>query len=64
MQQHCIFCGVRNGNDVLQLSSVAGMTWMCWLINHDQVKGEVDQAQERGKKGENEKEEKERNRKR
>lgn len=34
------------------LSSVAGMTWTCWLINHDQVKGEVDQAQERGKKGE------------
>ncbi len=33
------------------LSSVAGMTWTCWLINHDQVKGEVDQAQERGKKG-------------
>lgn len=42
------------------LSSVAGMTWTCWLINHDQVKGEVDQAQERGKKGEMKK----RNRKR
>lgn len=33
-------------------SSVADMTRRCCLINHDQVKGEADQARERGKKGE------------
>ncbi len=49
-------CGMRNGNDVMSgpatLLCGRSLTWTCWLINHDQVKGEVDQAQERGKKGE------------
>lgn len=30
----------------LWLSTVAGMTLAWWLINHDLVKGEVDQAEE------------------
>lgn len=30
----------------LWLSTMAGMTLVWWLINHDLVKGEVDQAEE------------------
>lgn len=47
----------------LWLSTMAGMTLVWWLINHDLVKGEVDQAEEgvrkkrkmgKKRKGENE----------